>query len=162
MKSSSWLEKKLEVIDNEQKNEMLNFTLLWSLFESKFFKNSASAGKIEKLCMRIKTDLIIDDFKVFLDYFKDRYVDNNSLNKTFNKLSFRNNDKEVMVRNVLLDQEVNIVKSVASLLIIVYRIRNNFFHGKKWEYEIQGQYDNFKIANNILKKILEVTKSEES
>ena len=31
MKNSSWLDQKLEDIDAEQKSEMLNFTLLWSL-----------------------------------------------------------------------------------------------------------------------------------
>jgi hypothetical protein len=37
----------------------------------------------------------------------------------------------------------------AALLIIVYRLRNNLFHGVKWAYEIQGQLENFNHGNAV-------------
>ena len=39
---------------------------------------------------------------------------------------------------------------VAVILIVIYRFRNNLFHGVKWEYELRGQLDNFNHANQVL------------
>ena len=48
-------------------------------------------------------------------------------------------------------------KEVATvILIIVYRIRNNLFHGEKWSYGLQGQLNNFKHANEALMKAIEL------
>jgi len=38
---------------------------------------------------------------------------------------------------------------VASLLIVVYGFRNNLFHGAKWGYELEGQLQNFTMANDM-------------
>jgi hypothetical protein len=42
-----------------------------------------------------------------------------------------------------------------ALLVIVYRLRNNLFHGEKWEGGISGQKDNFDNANRVLIAALE-------
>lgn len=44
----------------------------------------------------------------------------------------------------------------AAALIIVYRFRNNLFHGTKWGYGIRGQFDNFRHANDVLMAALDV------
>ncbi len=41
------------------------------------------------------------------------------------------------------------------MLIIVFRYRNNLFHGVKWEYELAGQLSNFTTANSVLMKVLD-------
>jgi hypothetical protein len=44
--------------------------------------------------------------------------------------------------------------SVAALLIVVYRLRNNLFHGEKWAYEMKDQRSNFEQANEVLMKAM--------
>lgn len=39
--------------------------------------------------------------------------------------------------------------------MIVWRFRNNFFHGEKWTYRLEGQLQNFIDANVILMLLLE-------
>ena len=41
------------------------------------------------------------------------------------------------------------------MLIIVWRFRNNLFHGEKWAYQLQGQLSNFTHANAVLMRLLE-------
>jgi hypothetical protein len=45
--------------------------------------------------------------------------------------------------------------SMLCTLMIVWRLRNNLFHGSKWAYQIRGQLDNFTHANAVLMKVLE-------
>jgi hypothetical protein len=44
---------------------------------------------------------------------------------------------------------------MTAILIIVFRYRNNLFHGVKWHYRRHGQLANFIVANEILMKVLE-------
>jgi hypothetical protein len=44
---------------------------------------------------------------------------------------------------------------IAAVLIIVFRYRNNLFHGVKWQYKLEGQLGNFSAANDALMKVLE-------
>ena len=44
---------------------------------------------------------------------------------------------------------------VAVVLIIIFRYRNNLFHGVKWQYMLAGQLHNFTAANRVLMKVLE-------
>ena len=43
---------------------------------------------------------------------------------------------------------------LAGLLLVIYRLRNNMFHGPKWFYGIQWQYDNFTKCSVVLKWVL--------
>ena len=44
---------------------------------------------------------------------------------------------------------------MAAILIIVFRYRNNLFHGAKWRYNLKDQLGNFTVANNVLTKVLD-------
>ncbi|CCE97846.1 Hypothetical protein SFHH103_03354 [Sinorhizobium fredii HH103] len=39
--------------------------------------------------------------------------------------------------------------------MIVWRFRNNLFHGEKWAYQLQDQLSNFTNANAVLMRLLE-------
>ena len=54
------------------------------------------------------------------------------------------------MKQVLRGENNNHADSVAGLLIVIYRLRNNLFHGIKWAYGIQGQRNNFEQANAAL------------
>lgn len=42
-----------------------------------------------------------------------------------------------------------------TVLMIVWRFRNNLFNGEKWAYPLQDQLANFTPANAILMRLLE-------
>ena len=42
-----------------------------------------------------------------------------------------------------------------TVMMIVWRFRNNLFHGEKWAYQLQGQHANFTHANAVLMRLLE-------
>lgn len=50
----------------------------------------------------------------------------------------------------------DIENEVATALFIVYRYRNNFFHGEKWSYEFEEYRKDFSTTNQILIKSIEV------
>ncbi len=42
------------------------------------------------------------------------------------------------------------------MIIIVYRLRNNLFHGEKWSYYFKDQLGNFTHASTILMRTVEL------
>ncbi|MDM1537490.1 hypothetical protein [Myroides odoratimimus] len=140
-----------------------DFSLIWNLFEGKFFETSFSIDKLEKIL--IDTDIDIYCFLPYLEYFKNRYVnqEDNTINERFSFLHFRKKDREDFVTEVLLNNEniLNYIetntqyKVVLAISIIVYRFRNNLFHGVKNIQHIDQQEENFVTANDFLRTIIE-------
>lgn len=59
------------------------------------------------------------------------------------------------MRGVLSGSDIDAKRRLATALIIVFRYRNNLFHGLKWQYELAGQLGNFNAANAVLMKALD-------
>ena len=57
---------------------------------------------------------------------------------------------------VLKGENTNLVDEITALLMIVYRLRNNLFHGLKWDYGIRDQFDNVIHANAVLMKSVDL------
>jgi len=140
----------------EEHEALQRFTLLWTLFEAQVLESSASARKISEEIRNLEPDIILGDwFTEHLDYFSGRYVDGNNTNHRFDNLHLRNNDKPNLVRDVLTGKNADPASQLIGCLIIVYRFRNNFFHGIKWAYGLQDQFDNFTHSARLLIKVLE-------
>jgi hypothetical protein len=90
-----------------------------------------------------------------LAYFRNRYYADGDFTNRFRHLHFRRPDREALVRAVIDSSDNNPSSRMAAVLIIVFRYRNNLFHGVKWQYSLGGQLDNFNAANDILMKVLE-------
>lgn len=101
---------------------------------------------------------MLEVFTSALDYFRKRYVDDGEATEDFDGLYFRRNDKKSLVLSVLKSEDADVGDCVGSLLIIVLRLRNNLFHGRKWEYGIQGQFENFSHANEVLMAVLDANR----
>ena len=147
-----------ENLGQDEKDAIMHFSLLWSLFEAQVLNTSASANaihsKIGEWCEAGLVDPV--EFEQFKSYFTQRYVEDGELNNRFAHLYLRNGDKPELVRAVLKEEDDNIQNVVTVLLIIVLRYRNNFFHGIKWAYQFQDQLDNFNTANSLLMKVIEI------
>jgi len=67
----------------------------------------------------------------------------------------RDNDNPALVRAVLTGDDTGSVSQLIACLTIIYRFRNNFFHGIKWAYSLRDQLGNFTHSASLLEKYLE-------
>ena len=140
-------------LTEEDLSEIRNFTLLWNIFDNTIFKNSFSIERLEQTI--INRNLQLAPFQDVLVYFKDRYVIDGATNDRFDHLNFRRSDREDLVRNVLTGVNNVDHEKILALGIIVYRFRNNLFHGNKNFMEIEQQTDNFRNANMFIRMFLD-------
>jgi hypothetical protein len=134
------------------------FCLLWSLFEAQQMVNNANAKRI---CDRVREwahegALNMRSFEKPLEYFRNRYFSHGEFTYNFNALNFRSSDRRPIVERVLSGASNDAGDVVIALLLIVYRLRNNLFHGMKWGDELREQEANFKNANEVLMRALEI------
>jgi hypothetical protein len=148
-----------QALSQEERDAIMHFALLWSLFEGTALDTYACATSILEVSRRYETEgrLKEEKFRGCLIYFRNRYLQNNEFTEHFAGLRFRNNDNRKLVENVLKGENNNVGDTLAALLIIVYRLRNNLFHGVKWAYELQGQLGNFTNANALLMLALDLS-----
>jgi len=145
----------------ESLNSVLHFSLMWNVFEGSLCNQNAGIQQFERVVSELdgREVLRYEYFSSFLDYFRTRYITAGEPNERFMQLRFRRNEKEDLVLSVLKGQESHIPSIVLALLLIVYRFRNNLFHGIKWAYALDEQTDNFEQANRLLAKLIELSNS---
>lgn len=150
-------------LQQQEQDAVMQFSLLWSLFEAQALESSASSNLILKKCQKWSQREVLElgTLQCFLDYFKERYIEQGKLNDHFKHLYLRRNDKPELVRNVLMGIETDLGNILAVLLIIVYRYRNNFFHGIKWAYNFRDQLGNFTNANRLLAMVIKLNSQVE-
>ena len=136
----------------EQLINIRDFSLLWNIFENLVCGNNCNVNRLDERLTPVAFE--IGEFQETLDYFIDRYTTNGTTNERFERLNFRNGDRKEMVADVLLSNDNDTSRIVLALSIIVFRYRNNLFHGLKDFMQIDQQEDNFRNANSILKSIL--------
>lgn len=133
--------------------EIKNFTLLWNIFDNTIFNTAFSIGLLDQEITN--RNLQFAPFTNVLIYFQNRYTENGQTNFRFNHLNFRQNDREALVRAVLTNANNNDHDKILAIGIIVYRFRNNLFHGHKNFMEIGQQTENFLNANLFLRIFLD-------
>lgn len=139
-------------------NAIKDFLLLWSLFEDKVFHNNFIIDRAASLINeKNENDLNVPEFNKVYIYFKQRYCINNViLFEIFENLHFRGNDRKAFVKQTLLAPNPSIQDKVLTSMIIIYRFRNNLFHGLKDMTNIKSQKNNFIHANKFLMKFMEL------
>ena len=149
-------------LSERERRAIMDFAMLWSLFEAQVLNENGSANAIvSKVHEWYGRGLLArEQFEPFLRYFVERYVAEGALNSRFAHLHLRNNDHRDLVERVLLaaanNENLSLVEVAAVPLIIVWRYRNNFFHGIKWAYQMRDQFDNFNKANHLLMLALDI------
>ncbi len=155
MNPIDWLRAKapgFKDLSDDERAAIMHFSLLWSFFEAEALHTNASANNILELVHKWVSDgrLNITSFVPSLTYFRDRYFNHGTATEHFFGLNLRQNDSPELVGTVLKGENTNPADCVAVLLIVVFRLRNNLFHGVKWAYGIRGQLGNFTNANAAL------------
>lgn len=156
-------------IKEDDIKSVLHFALLWNMFESIGCEKAASIPTIQTFIENLFTQgrLNESDFAGFLKYFQNRYITNGVPNLTFDSLKSSNEKtKERQARelaeSVLKNETTDVKNKVLALLYIVYRLRNNLFHGVKNVTTLKSQIDNFNVANETLTTVLDLTKPNHS
>jgi hypothetical protein len=91
-----------------------------------------------------------------IKHFVERYSDGIDLAPAFDELHLRTNDHPALVEKVVRRQSSDDAEILSAVLIIVFRLRNNLFHGVKWSYGLRGQLENFRNANDLLMSVIEM------
>lgn len=144
-------------LSNEEVNAISNFSLLWSLFEARILNTEGSTSAICDVVDAWQNAGTLDAqfLAPEIAYFRQRYFANGALTDHFGHLHLRKNDQGALVRAVIDGSKNNPRDCVAAILIIVFRYRNNLFHGVKWQYNLADQLGNFTAANAVLMKVLD-------
>ena len=139
---------------------LMDFALLWSLFEGEVLNSAASVNTIEQAVQRWNQAGLLSPqtFAAAAGYFRERYYADGAFTYRFDHLHVERSGNPQVVRNVLSGQDSAPGSIASAMLIIAYRYRNNLFHGEKWAYQLQEQEQNFSHANGMLMRAIEMNR----
>ena len=149
-----------EALSPRERKGIMYFLFLWSLFESEALKRRGSAKMLVTVARRWADNNLITErtYEPHLANFRNRYFRDGVFTLHFDHLNLRRGDRPALVRKVLANETAEHSEIAAAVLIIVFRFRNNLFHGEKWAYQLQGQLENFNHANAILMHSIELNR----
>jgi len=131
------------------------FALLWNLFEGRVCENQACVKTFKRITQNLasspKLEKLVDKS---VSFYRSRYVTGQKMNARFNRLNFRPKDRREHVESVLKGEVDKCRDKMFALLIIVYRIRNNIFHGLKSASIWDDQAKNISEASRVLSLII--------
>ncbi len=92
----------------------------------------------------------------YVGYLRNRYFKGGDVTDYYYGLNLdvHNNTEEVL--ETLRNEGVSKLVKVIGCLIVIYRLRNNLFHGEKWQYYLQDQLTNFSQANKFIKQLIQL------
>ncbi len=145
-----------ETVDvfKSKRSFIFNFAMIWNLFEDRCMGNFAKISKVDNL---VKGIISIDNLEVdaIFNYFKDRYkvadniYDIECLLWRRNKNSYRN-----FVIKKFRDTQCSHQDKIKAVLYIIFRLRNNLFHGEKDIAIINEQKQTFVLVNKFLMDLI--------
>ena len=158
--SAQWLMEKVPgfaVLPAQDRDAIISFAFLWSLCEARVMGAFAQVPKMRKAVDEWDAagTLGADLYDVELTYFRHRYFNGEDFTHRFGQLKLRKNDMPDLVADVISGANNDPRDRVLAVLLVVWRFRNNLFHGEKWAYDLEGQLDNFTHANAVLMRVLE-------
>lgn len=158
--SEKWLIEKIPgyaVLPGPDRDAIKTFALLWSLFEAKVMGAEASARKIAMAVDQWDAAgaLAAELYDEEIAYFRNRYFQDGEFTLHFGKLLLRKWDMPDLIAAGITGMADTPRDRVLTVLLIIWRFRNNLFHGEKWAYNLQGQLSNFNHANAVMTRVLE-------
>lgn len=128
-----------------------DFALIWSFFEGIALDNHANCREICKnvdswVCRNVEYDFM----RPALQYFKDRYYKEGRLTDNYYGLNLKGGDWIDIVQGVMTGHYSDNSTSLKACLIIVYRYRNNLFHGVKWNSNVIDQIRGLYLSGQLL------------
>ena len=151
-------------------NPIIHFSLLWNLFEHTYFTDSNHLNPKTLLILADASwnSLSDEDLNSIFNQFKKRYIKDSLVNRNFISLDLckglhgellSNFDfcKETLISNNPTKSDITKV-----VFLIIYRFRNNLFHGKKTPTTLTIYEKQFKWINNFLMHFIETTSKNDT
>ncbi|QJQ03422.1 hypothetical protein C798_25255 [Herbaspirillum rubrisubalbicans Os34] len=132
--------------------------MLWTYFEAQVCGTKAGAPLLLNIAKDVATAEYFDPaaLKKAMAHFRNRYLENGQPSYHFDHLNFREEKYAKKVLAILSSDGSDPVQELQAALLIVFRYRNNLFHGIKWAYQLSGQKTNFSRAIDLLKSVIPV------
>jgi hypothetical protein len=144
-----------QALTPETAQAVSSFTLMWNLFESTVCDNDAKIGTFDRVAEAIANGgQLPNEITEGLRFWKARYWTGTGFNYLFDGLEFRERDREELVRAVLSGVQTDRRSQLLAAMIIVYRLRNNLFHGLKTIAMLNDQVFNLDMACRTLAGVL--------
>lgn len=105
----------------------LDFLIVWSIFETECFGKFMKVSDIEKICNKLEEANITKSLQKQVEHFHSRYQDKGRLKHLVHK-------QENEIFKKILEKATNDLEEkdkLYLLIYVVYRYRNNMFHGNK-------------------------------
>lgn len=124
---SGYFEINLDVVELYFRNEnVTGFIIIWTIYEQKLFNGFFRVYTLERFCNEYSGEWeteLEDAFK----HFYYRYQDS----KKFNNLCHSDTASDIREILQLKVDEIELKSKLKFILFVVYRFRNNIFHGNK-------------------------------
>ena len=150
-------------VSAEAQEAVATFTTMWNFFESTLCANRASLAAFDRLLERYDANRVNPEtaqaIQDCLAFWRFRYRTPDGVSQRFLGLNFRPNDRQRHVEQVLSAARTDLKDELLALMIIVYRLRNNLFHGLKTLDMLNDQVQNLTVASKCLAALLEAIPS---
>jgi hypothetical protein len=158
-----WLRSNIETMttfSDEAYTSISDFSIMWAIFEGTQLKDiekdKAVVDELEDIAKRVSNNIGSLDYAY--NYWSQRYINfDGQASKRFEKLGFKHVPHSEKVLRVLKGHAANRDEFIHALLLIVYRLRNNLFHGEKDMTKINGQVENLTYGALILKDVIQAS-----
>ncbi len=154
MKLNETQERIHDIVNDETREELLTFTILWNLFERNYYATNYSENRMLGMnsCVKFiekqsKGNQVIEIIKKIKDYNR-KYRD--SIDKVY-LVKEKNWERFNFLYNAT-DIELMIELGIE----LCFRVRCNMFHGPKDVYELNDQTELFKNINSFLELFINV------
>tara|TARA_R110000868_G_C10922088_1_gene765767 strand:- start:497 stop:1000 length:504 start_codon:yes stop_codon:yes gene_type:complete len=138
-------------LEEREFDAIRDFTLLWGLFEGRAMGTRGTQNEVVAAVGRMALpDPLPDAFAAALAFWRLRYWESGGPNVSFDALHFAANHHLTHTLTVLGSGSNDPAAVTTALLQIAMRLRNNLFHGVKWQYRLHDQLPNFRHANGVL------------
>ncbi len=145
-------------LSDAERQTIADFSIVWALFEAKVMAERADPPRLRQIAAKWEEVglLAAEPFTEALAYFQDRYFENGEPTGHFPYLKLPEGVHTNMVRDVLKGDPASASDKAAAVLLVIYRYRNNLFHGGKLAYGVADQKANFDVAIAALKTAIDL------
>ncbi len=168
------------VNDKEVQTLISDFAILWNQYEDELYDREHHIKDIPKVINNLdisKYETTINElYKRLIEYIKSKNkYDYYSIIESYNilikvplirnhQVQYYNNGDIVYTGEISEEELKKIMVSdkledkLHFMLLIIARVRNNMFHGRKAIYNLTGQKNLFRVCNETLKLVIDMEK----
>lgn len=147
-------------LNRESVEVVSSFTLMWNIFEGAVCNNNANASAFKRCANEIAQRVLLPpEIEHGVRFWRQRYFTDAGFNNLFKRLRFRRPDCQEHVEAVLRSEKNDPGSQLLAVMILIYRLRNNLFHGLKEINTLNDQVPNLTMACRVLGAIVQVSEA---